>query len=114
MRITNPGQTPREGPQQQPGEVYLRRVDVARRHAVSEAVITARVRRGEMPPPTRFGRKCLRWPLATIEAWERAGRPFVGRPTEQTPSADTDEQKPLAAGRLPVSDDGRRDGTGDH
>lgn len=57
------------------GPRMLTTEDLVQILGVSDQTIRRWREAGAMPQPVRFGRRCIRWPAATIEAWLAAGTP---------------------------------------
>jgi len=51
--------------------------DLADRFQVERSTIYTWMRRGQLPPPVRFSRKCLRWDDSSIEKWIEARKEVV-------------------------------------
>lgn len=63
--------------------------------AVSRSTICRWVAAGTMPAPTRIGRRLVRWPAATIEAWLLDGCPqaIVDAAVEQSEQSEQQEDR---------------------
>lgn len=53
-------------------EKHLTVADLANRLGVSEKTVYAWNSQGTGPPPLKLSRKCVRYRLTDVEAWERA------------------------------------------
>lgn len=51
--------------------MYLDRIELCRRWAISRATSYRLEREGYLPPPIRLGPSTLRWPVAEIEELEK-------------------------------------------
>lgn len=59
---------------------FLTCPQVAERYRLSESGVRTLVKRGQLPPPLRFG-SCCRWSLQDLEEFEREQRRRYNVPT---------------------------------